>query len=412
MSSLKSEVLAGIHFIAQFLAHFILWTKFLHFSTTLKAVYINSAKVGRMANLIYIKKLWLNEQARLGFDLSACPEMGMHLQNIKGWQWNDVYRIWHIPYYEDHLFYLQNKFGHLAAFHNVDTGLGSIITAKEKVLQEGIPAEFYQHMRLKRYSQNTQKTYASVLGKFITYFKATPFQSVTDQQIRNYMIHLVEQQQCSDAYQRQSINALKLFYKAVYARDLSDLAVTAPRRQKKLPVVMSEEEVVQLLSQVINLKHKAMLYCIYSAGLRRNELIELKITDIDSQRDCIMVRGAKGNKDRVTLLSGKCLKILREYYRQYRPKEYLFEGAKEGKYSATSLRKIFDRALISSGIQKKATLHTLRHSFATHLLERGTDLRYIQALLGHSNSKTTEIYTHVTTKGLAGIRSPLDEIDV
>jgi len=155
-----------------------------------------------------------------------------------------------------------------------------------------------------------------------------------------------------------------------------------------------------------------MLYCIYSAGLRRNELIELKVTDIDSQRDCIMIRGAKGNKDRVTLLSGKCLTMLRNYFRQYRPKEYLFEGAGGDRYSATSLRKIFERALKSSGIHKKASLHTLRHSFATHLLERGTDLRYIQALLGHSSSKTTEIYTHVTTKGFEGIKSPLDQINI
>ena len=167
-----------------------------------------------------------------------------------------------------------------------------------------------------------------------------------------------------------------------------------------------------LLSQVSNLKHKAILYCIYSAGLRRNEVLELKIIDIDSKRNCIMIRKAKGNKDRVTLLSNKCLQLLRDYFRVYKPKDYLFEGAVGGKYSSTSLRKIFYRALVASGIQKKASLHTLRHSFATHLLERGTDLRDIQALLGHSRSKTTEIYTHITTKGFEGISSPLDEIDV
>jgi len=275
-----------------------------------------------------------------------------------------------------------------------------------------VPEAFYQQMRLKRYSDNTQRTYASVLGKFLSYWGNTQPEEISEQQIREYMVFLVDKVQCSSAYQRQLINALKLFYQAVVNKPLSDMAVTAPRRKKVLPVVLSEEEIISLLSQVSNVKHKAMLFCIYSAGLRRNEVLALKVGDIDSQRDCIMVRAAKGNKDRVTLLSKKCLLLLREYYRTYKPKNYLFEGASGGKYSSTSLRKIFYRALVSSGIQKKASLHTLRHSFATHLLERGTDLRYIQALLGHSSSKTTEIYTHITTKGFTGISSPLDEIDI
>lgn len=154
------------------------------------------------------------------------------------------------------------------------------------------------------------------------------------------------------------------------------------------------------------------MYTIYAAGLRRSEVLNLKLSDIDSERNCIVIRDAKGNKDRNTLLSKKLLLLLREYYKEYKPKEYLFEGVAGGKYSITSVRKIFGRALQSSGIRKNAHLHTLRHSFATHLLERGTDLRYIQALLGHSSSKTTEIYTHVTSKGFDQISSPLDELDI
>ncbi|CAG8998273.1 MAG: Tyrosine recombinase XerC [Candidatus Celerinatantimonas neptuna] len=365
-----------------------------------------------MKPIIYFKKIYLSDAARLAFCLKNKPNLAMQLQNIKGWCWSDALQVWHIPYYDNHMEYLHRKFGTLAEFQHIEVHQEHRTHVIPSAISSLIPQAFYQHMRLKRYSNNTQKTYASVLAKFFAYIKSAAPQTITDEHIRNYMIHLVDQQQCSDVYQRQSINALKLFYKAVYNRDLSDLAVTAPRRKKKLPVVFSEEEVILLLSQVLNLKHKAMLYCIYSAGLRRNELIELKVIDIDSQRDCIMVRGAKGNKDRVTLLSKKCLTMLRDYFRQYRPKEYLFEGAEGGRYSATSLRKIFERALKDSGIKKKATLHTLRHSFATHLLERGTDLRYIQTLLGHSSSKTTEIYTHVTTKGFAGIRSPLDEMDL
>lgn len=370
-----------------------------------------------MTNLIYIKKLMIDTQVRLAFDFSRCPQLAIQLQNIKDWQWSDRDAVWHIPYYSNHLAYLQKRFGHLATFYDVDndinSGMQPVLSCPEvKNNTDVIPPELFQYMHLKRYSLNTQKTYASVLSKFLTYWPHIEPRQITDQQVQQYMLYLVESKKCSAAYQRQTINAIKLYFQAVLKTTLSELSVVAPRRQKVLPVVLSEEEVILLFSQVANLKHKAMLYCIYSAGLRRNELLELKIADIDSKRHCIMIRAAKGNKDRVTLLSHKCLLLLRDYYRAYHPQDYLFEGVTGGKYSATSLRKIFHRALLATHINKKASLHTLRHSFATHLLEHGTDLRYIQALLGHSSSKTTEIYTHMTTKGFANLKSPLDEMDI
>lgn len=193
---------------------------------------------------------------------------------------------------------------------------------------------------------------------------------------------------------------------------MSQVYIQRPKKEKKLPVVFSEEEVKLLLNQVKNLKHKCILYLIYSAGLRRSEVLNLKINDIDSKRNCIVIRAAKGNEDRITFLSAILLLLLREYYKIYRPKEYLFEGANGGRYSTTSLRKIFYRALKASGINKEASLHTLRHSFATHLLEQGTDIRYIQSLLGHSSPKTTELYTHITTKGFENLKSPLDNMEL
>jgi len=369
-------------------------------------------------NIIYIKRIFVMGQARLGLDLSQCPELAMYFQNIRDWRWDPHLGVWHVPYYDNHLSYLQNRYAYIAIFHDIDSGKSTTQTITEVTRQTNkptvtslVPTMFYQQMRLKRYSDNTQKTYSSVLGKFLNYWCNISPEKITEQQVQDYMIYLVDKLNCSAAYQRQTINAIKLFYLTVIKQPLSEIVLTAPRRRKVLPVVLSEEEICLLLSQVINLKHKAILFCIYSAGLRRNEVLELKVADIDSQRDCLMIRAAKGNKDRVTLLSKKCLHLLRQYYRQYRPTNFLFEGANGGKYSATSLRKIFFRALVASGIKKKASLHTLRHSFATHLLERGTDLRYIQALLGHSSSKTTEIYTHMTTKGFGNIKSPLDEID-
>jgi len=182
--------------------------------------------------------------------------------------------------------------------------------------------------------------------------------------------------------------------------------------QQTLPMVLSVEEVQRLLKSISYLKHKAILTTIYSAGLRISELVNLKISDIQSDRALILIKDAKGGKDRNSILGKKTLEILREYYTQYKPETYLFEGQKGDKYSVTSIRNIFKKALKNGKINKEATVHTLRHSFATHLLEKSTNLRYIQTLLGHSSPKTTEIYTRVSTTNMSEIENPIDNLDI
>ena len=185
-----------------------------------------------------------------------------------------------------------------------------------------------------------------------------------------------------------------------------------PKRDKVLPEVLTKDEVQLMISTTSNLKHKCIIMLIYSAGLRVSEALNLKVTDIDGKRQMIIIRKGKGKKDRNSLLSKKILLYLREYYILHKPKDYLFEGAYGGTYSATSVLKIVKRAAKQAGIKKKVTTHTLRHSFATHLLEQGTNLRYIQSLLGHESSKTTEIYTHITSKGLDNVLNPMDDMDL
>jgi integrase/recombinase XerD len=184
-----------------------------------------------------------------------------------------------------------------------------------------------------------------------------------------------------------------------------------PKRSKVLPNVLSKEEIKLILNAHSNIKHKMMLSLIYSCGLRCGELLALKPVHIDSKRNLVMLKNAKGKKDRITPLSPKILEMLREYFKVYQPTAYLFEGQKAGtSYDARSLQQVIKQAVQKAGISKPVTLHWLRHSYATHLLESGTDLRYIQELLGHNSSKTTEIYTHVSTKSLQQIKSPFDDL--
>lgn len=172
------------------------------------------------------------------------------------------------------------------------------------------------------------------------------------------------------------------------------------------------EEVASVFRAVGNMKHRCILYIIYSGGLRLSEVTNLRVLDIDSGRMMIKIRQGKGKKDRYTLLSERTLELLRMYFREFKPKDWLFEGSEGGKYSDRSVQEIFYKAVRKSGLKRHATVHTLRHSFVTHLLEQGTDIRYIQELLGHSNIKTTLIYSHVTRKGIDGIRSPLDSLNI
>jgi len=204
----------------------------------------------------------------------------------------------------------------------------------------------------------------------------------------------------------------KFYYERVLGGQRKIYYVERPKTEKTLPTVLSESEIVDILKNLKNLKHKTIIITIYSGGLRIGELMRLKVNDIDSDRMQILIRQSKGKKDRFTLLAEKTLKILRLYYDEYKPKEYLFEGQNGGMYSARSIQTILKAAVAKTSIKKHVTVHTLRHSFATHLLENGTDVRYIQSLLGHSSSKTTEIYTHVTTKGMEKIKSPLDKLNI
>lgn len=229
--------------------------------------------------------------------------------------------------------------------------------------------------------------------------------------------YLVTDRKVSTSHQNQAINAIKFYFEKVKGGEKKYYHVDRPIREKALPEVLSEEEVSQILKCTRNLKHKAILMTIYSGGLRISELINLKIKDIDSERMQIRIEQGKGNKDRYTILSVKTLQILRKYIVNEKPFLYLFEGygsskEKPLKYSARSIQAILKQSLKLAGVQKKATVHTLRHSFATHLLENGTDLRYIQSLLGHESPKTTQIYTHITTKGFNQIISPLDKLDI
>jgi len=246
---------------------------------------------------------------------------------------------------------------------------------------------------------------------FLSFLKKAAH-DVTDSDIKDYLLHLAEERQSATATLNQAINALKFYYGTMLKKKFL-YEIKRPRKDKILPEVLSKEEVSSIINGTANIKHKALLMTIYSSGLRLGETARLEQAHLDRDRMLIFVKGAKGRKDRYTLLSPKALELIDLYIKRYEPRKWLFEGAKAGRYlSKRSIEKVFDQACERAGIQKDVSVHDLRHSFATHLLEGGTDLRYIQELLGHASSKTTEIYTHVSTKSLGRIRSPLDNLDL
>jgi len=271
---------------------------------------------------------------------------------------------------------------------------------------------YIRALRMKRYSENTIRTYQAMFLIFMKAFKDHDLSGIRPDEIKQFLYYYMEEKDISSSYQNQLINAIKFYYEQVLKQPRQVYYLERPRKESRLPGVLSLEEVGALIKAIDNLKHRTIISLIYSGGLLISEAINLKITDIDSDRMQMRIEQAKGKKDRMTLLSKGVLELLREYYRQYRPKFWLFEGQTGEQYSVTNIQAVFRRAKEKAGIRKPATVHTLRHSFATHLLEKGTDLRYIQELLGHKSSKTTEIYTHVSQKKLSLIISPFDDVDI
>ena len=269
------------------------------------------------------------------------------------------------------------------------------------------PESFLQKLELKHYAFNTSKTYINLFETFINKHKDIPLNEIDENQIRLYLQTLVLQNK-SNSYINQMINSIKFYYEIVQGMPNRFYSIERPRKQHKLPKVISLEEVELIIRHTNNIKHKCIVSLLYSAGLRRSELLNLKMEDIDSKRMIINIRDAKRNKDRITILSNFVLEDLRLYYKEWKPKNYLFESPRGEKYSPASVLKIIKNAARKAGITKSVSPHMLRHSFATHLLENGTDLRYIQVLLGHSSSKTTEIYTQVATNKLKAIKSPIE----
>lgn len=268
-----------------------------------------------------------------------------------------------------------------------------------------------RELRLRNYSHKTIKSYLSCLRSFVAYVKPKHPRQITDEGIRKYLLYLIEEKQMAAGTVNQVFNALRFLYVELYEMPFVIGKLPRPAKEHKLPDVLNEDEVLRIFNAVSNLKHRTMLMLAYASGLRVSELVRLRIEDIDGQRNLIHIRDAKGKKDRYTVFPQSLRTQLVTYWKTYKlgTSGWLFPGDTANKHlAARSIQAVVSRAIQASGITKPVSMHSLRHSFATHLLEHGTDLRYIQALLGHQSVRTTEIYTHVSTKGIGQVRSPLD----
>lgn len=324
------------------------------------------------------------------------PELIARIKKLEGSRWSQELRLWHLPDTEDYR--TRFKLATLASTLPSEEGLHAL-------------AQLKQYMRSKRYSDRTIAVYCEALKSFLVFFNYKPVSLLTNEDVIVYNNAYIRGNDLSASYQNQIVNALKLYFCILRDTKIDIDKIHRPKRAKVLPNVLSKEEVKAILEAHSNMKHKMMLSMIYSCGLRCGELLALRPVHIDSKRHIVLLKNSKGKKDRIAPLSPKILAMLRDYYKTYKPTTYLFEGQTAGRpYDDRSLQQVLKQALHKAGIQKPVTLHWLRHSYATHLLESGTDLRYIQELLGHNSSKTTEIYTHVSTKSLQQIKSPFDDL--
>lgn len=333
------------------------------------------------------------------------------VQNFPGRLYSKTHKSFYVVYTEQNL-------RHLESVLKQHVGVtSSVFPTQNQQISIAVPQSYTDklirmlpHGCIDAYSAATCNNYVIQFRKFLEHIHPKTISDLDSQLIEKYLLHLIQTKKVSISTQNQAINAIKFYLEHVQDGERRVYYAERPRKEITLPTVLGEDEVKLLFDHTKNVKHRAILYLIYSAGLRISELLNLTWPDLDPIRGVINIRGGKGKKDRITILSTVAYRYLVQYREHYLPAEKVFEGAPGKPYSARSVNKIIKRSGRLAGITKNISAHTLRHSFATHLLESGTDLRYIQTLLGHENSKTTERYAHVTKRGFERLKSPLDNL--
>ena len=374
------------------------------------------------------------EQAAIFFKYNR--EIEKKVRTIKGVKWSQTNKCWYIPLEKkvcEHAIQVLKKAATVdtAPLRDYLLKRKQVITLKNngpankpvKITEQTFQTyalsnenaveldKFIKTLQLKAYSPNTIRLYKGELLLLLRLLGNYPVYKLTISHIKSYLLWQIKKKQYSETKVHTAVNAIKFYFEQVRQNKKMFIEIPRPKKPFQLPTVHSPEQVKQILTAKENSKHKTMLMAGYSGGLRISEIVSLKITDIDSSRMVITIRGAKGKKDRQVGLSVKLLEQLRKYYKEYKPKKYLFEGAYGGAYSTRSLQQVFKSAKELSGNPKHGGMHSLRHSYATHLLEGGTDIRIIQELLGHNSLNTTQRYTHVSTKQTGNVQSPLDRLN-
>lgn len=373
---------------------------------------------------VTLRHLMISGEPHIGLQSHPNKVVQALMDSLEGIAWSEDHRMHHLPNRPENLTLIFKTFRGVAwvegkyFFRNrpvrPDAPPVDMTPLKSKPALPGrkaCPDEYIALLETKRYSVHTAKTYITQFTEFINHFPEKELNQLDELDIRAYSRYLVKLGR-SGSLQNQAINAIKFYYEQVLNMPQRFYDIERPRKEQKLPTVLSKEEVQAMIQQTDNLKHKTILTTMYSCGLRLSELLELRLTDLKRDRKLVLVRQGKGKKDRHTVLGAKTIGLLDRYIEEYKPEEFVFEGQGGGPYSAKSVQNIVKTSAHRAGIRQIVSPHTLRHSFATHSLEAGVDLRYIQTALGHTSPKTTEIYTHVSTKNLSGIVSPLENMDI
>ena len=335
------------------------------------------------------------------------------IKAFEGW-WHENLKQWSVIYSDEMLNALQVYFEQqgcnvvLAEKNNI-TGEKKRIF-KKKAKREKTINNFIIQLKLENKSERTIEVYTSFVSQFLSYFKERDPISIETEEIRNYLLEDREKFGYSESYQNQMISAIKSFYRKTYNREFESNILPRPNMGRYLPKVLPRQDVQRMINLCKNRKHRMILFLLYGFGLRVSEVTELKTANIDFQKMRILIEKAKGRKDRVLPIPKVLLKEMKKYRMSYLPGQFFIEGVKGDQYSPTSIQKLVKATALRAGIRQKVSPHILRHCYATHMLEKGTDIRYIQVLLGHKSSKTTEIYTHVTVNRLLELANPMDDI--